>query len=107
MAYVRFALRRAGPVRPDVARRPARHATIPSCAAAGREPFSILDRMRGARARRRAGTARSRGGAAIAAWSIVHGFARLAIDGAFGTGPDDDERAAEELLPRVLDHLRV
>ena len=42
-----------------------------------------------------------------AAWSIVHGFARLAIDGAFGPEPDAAERAAQIMLPLVLDHLQV
>jgi AcrR family transcriptional regulator len=43
----------------------------------------------------------------IAAWAIVHGFARLALDGAFGTGDDAAEAAAQALLPAVLTHLRV
>ncbi len=43
----------------------------------------------------------------IACWSMVHGFARLALDGEFGTGPGDAEAAAERILPRVLDHLAV
>ena len=42
-----------------------------------------------------------------AAWSIVHGFARLAIDGAFGPEPDAAHLAAQTILPLVLDHLRV
>ena len=45
--------------------------------------------------------------AAIAAWSMVHGFARLALDGAFGEEAGATERAAEELLPQVLEHLSV
>ena len=43
----------------------------------------------------------------IAAWSIVHGFARLALEGAFGGSPDDAAEAAKHLLPRMLDHLDV
>jgi hypothetical protein len=43
----------------------------------------------------------------IACWAIVHGFARLALDGAFGTDAEAPERAAEALLPAVLRHLRV
>ena len=43
----------------------------------------------------------------LAAWSIVHGFARLAIDGVFGTDDGAAERAAETMLPHVLDHLQV
>ena len=44
---------------------------------------------------------------AIAAWSMVHGFARLALDGAFGPERADAERAAEILLPEVLKHLKL
>ena len=43
----------------------------------------------------------------IACWSIVHGFACLALDGVFGTEPGDAEKAAETLLPVVLGHLQV
>lgn len=43
----------------------------------------------------------------IAAWSIVHGFAMLALDGAFGAEPGAADRAADALLPLVLDHLAV
>ena len=43
----------------------------------------------------------------IACWSIVHGFARLALDGVFGAGPSETEAAVETLLPVVLDHLKV
>ena len=43
----------------------------------------------------------------IACWSLVHGFARLAMDGAFGADPGVTERAADALLPAILDHLQV
>jgi hypothetical protein len=43
----------------------------------------------------------------IAAWALVHGFARLALDGAFGTEPDAAAIAAETILPRVLPYLQV
>lgn len=43
----------------------------------------------------------------IACWSMVHGFARLAIDGTFGLDVDAAERAADALLPAVLGHLSV
>jgi AcrR family transcriptional regulator len=45
--------------------------------------------------------------AAIAAWSIVHGFARLVLDGAFGNEEGAAERAFRHLLPQVLEHLRA
>jgi AcrR family transcriptional regulator len=38
----------------------------------------------------------------IACWSLVHGFARLAIDGAFGTDRQAIRRAITALLPAVL-----
>jgi AcrR family transcriptional regulator len=43
----------------------------------------------------------------IACWSLVHGFARLAMDGAFGCDEAVGQRAAEALLPAILDHLQV
>jgi len=44
---------------------------------------------------------------AVACWSIVHGFARLAIDGSFGTGDQAARAAADALLPAVLGHLKI
>ena len=41
------------------------------------------------------------------AWSIVHGFALLALDGAFGSEEDAPEQAAEALFPLVLSHLAI
>ena len=43
----------------------------------------------------------------IACWSIAHGFARLAVDGVFGTAPEDTDRVVAHLLPAVLDRVRV
>jgi AcrR family transcriptional regulator len=43
----------------------------------------------------------------IACWAMVHGFAHLAIDGAFGAAPGDAERAADLMLDGVLHHLQV
>jgi AcrR family transcriptional regulator len=43
----------------------------------------------------------------IACWSTVHGFARLAIDGAFGTGSESTKRALHALLPAVLSRLAL
>ncbi len=44
---------------------------------------------------------------ALACWALVHGFARLAIDGAFGIEEEALARAADALLPAMLDHLSV
>jgi AcrR family transcriptional regulator len=105
-AYVRFAL--AERARFDLIWR---YALIdrddPDYAAAGRRAFDVLDRaVRGPDA------APSEPGElapapSIAAWSMVHGFARLALDGAFGVEEGAPERAADALLPLVLDHLAV
>lgn len=105
-AYVRFALSFPGQF--DLMwRRPLLDKEDPTFAAEGARAFDILDRaVRGADA--------SSGGPgdpalapSIAAWSIVHGFARLALEGAFGGSPDDAAEAAKHLLPRMLDHLDV
>lgn len=44
---------------------------------------------------------------AIACWATVHGFARLALDGAFGLGDAAADHAAAALLPAVLACLRL
>lgn len=106
MAYVRFAL--ANRARFDLIWRKALiDDGDPDYQAAGDRAFLTLDRaVRGAEASPppdwNAAMAPS-----IAAWSIVHGFARLAADGVFGAEPEAVERAVEALLPRVLDHLDV
>jgi AcrR family transcriptional regulator len=106
MAYVRFAL--AQPARFDLLWRKALiDDSDPDYAAAADRAFLILDRaVRGAQ-RTAKGPADPELAPSIAAWSIVHGFARLARDGVFGTGPDAAERAVEALLPAVLDHLSI
>lgn len=43
----------------------------------------------------------------IACWSLVHGFARLAIDGVFGMDQQAIRRALEELLPVVLTRIET
>jgi AcrR family transcriptional regulator len=76
-------------------------------AAAGRA-FMLLDRaMRGPDAPMPNGPSDPVLAPSIACWSTVHGFARLALDGAFGAGEDAAELAARQLLPAVLQHLSV
>ena len=105
LAYVRFAL--SEPAKFDLMWR---YGLVdrdnPDLAQAGRRAFSVLDEVV------RPGMTRPGPGdpsvaASIAAWSMVHGFARLALDGVFGTEPGDAERAAEQLLPLVLRHLAI
>lgn len=104
IAYVRFALQH--PSRFDVMWRAALlDRSDPEYGAAAARAFSLLDgAVRGVDGAKPGdpGTAPS-----IAAWSLVHGFARLAIDGAFGTEADAPAKAAEALLPLVLRHLSV
>jgi AcrR family transcriptional regulator len=106
IAYVRFALAR--PARFDLMWRKALlDGDDPALAAAGNRAFAVLDRaVRGEHASL-SGPADPRLAPSIAAWSVVHGFARLAIDGVFGTDEGAPARAAEALLPAVLDYLRV
>ena len=74
---------------------------------AGTRAFQIHDRaVRGENAGR-SGPRDPALAPSIAAWSMVHGFALLALDGAFGTEEDAPEQAAEALLPLVLSHLMI
>jgi AcrR family transcriptional regulator len=106
MAYVRFAL--ANHAKFDLMWRKALiDDSDPEYKAAGNRAFEILDRaVRGKEAKRMAPTD-SALAPSLAAWSIVHGFARLAIDGVFGTEPGAAARAADTMLPQILDHLRI
>jgi AcrR family transcriptional regulator len=106
LAYVRFAL--ANRARFDLMWRAALlNRDDPEYADAAARAFRLLDQT----ARGGEGEARAPIGPeiapSIACWSMVHGFARLAIDGGFGTAPGAAETAVEELLPAVLDHLTV
>lgn len=74
----------------------------PAYAAAAKRAFAALASAVGAEAATPTDPA---AGPAIAAWATVHGFARLAIDGAFGTEERAAQRATEAMLPAVLDHL--
>jgi AcrR family transcriptional regulator len=106
MAYVRFAL--ANRARFDLMWRKALiDDSDPEYVAAGNRAFAILDRaIRGEQAASATSTD-SALAPSLAAWSIVHGFARLAIDGVFGTEPGAAEQATDVMLPQILDHLRV
>lgn len=73
-------------------------------AAAARRAFAALAGAVGAEA---AAPDDAAAAPAVAGWALVHGFARLAIDGAFGTEEGAAERAADAMLPAVLAHLTL
>jgi AcrR family transcriptional regulator len=74
-------------------------------AAAARRAFSLLDRAVRGEAGGTCAPSDPAAAPAVAAWAMVHGFARLALDGTFGCGGAAPQRAADMLLPAVLDHL--
>jgi AcrR family transcriptional regulator len=106
IAYVRFAL--AERAKFDLMWR---YALIdrddPTLKMSSARAFSILDRTARGEGAPLSGPNDIAVAPSIAAWSMVHGFARLALDGAFGPEPGATEAAVEALLPRVLDHLDV
>jgi AcrR family transcriptional regulator len=79
----------------------------PALAAAGRRAVGLLDAAVRGEGATREGPDDPALAPSIACWAVVHGFARLAADGAFGTDPGAAERAADALLPLVLDRLAV
>jgi len=105
-AYVAFALDR--PARFDLMWRKALlDHDDPQLSEAGGRAFEVLDRIARPDGQSRSGPRDPALAPSITAWSLVHGFARLAIDGAFGAEPDSADQAAESLLPLVLDRLQV
>jgi AcrR family transcriptional regulator len=106
VAYVRFALEQRA--RFDLMWRvPLLDMNDPERRRAGNRAFAALDHL--VRGRDAPQLEQGDPGMApsIACWSMVHGFARLAIDGTFGMDSDAAERAAGALLPAVLNHLSV
>lgn len=75
--------------------------------AASARTFDVLDRAMRGDARIQGGPADPETAPSIACWSLVHGFARLALDGMFGVEAEALERARCELLPKVLEMLRI
>jgi AcrR family transcriptional regulator len=104
-AYVAFALDR--PARFDLMwRKPLLNNDDPQLNEAGDRAFDVLDRVTRTDGPSSSGSTDPILAPSIAAWSLVHGFARLAIDGAFGADPDSAERAATSFLPLILERLR-
>ena len=106
VAYVRFAIARPGRFA-LMWRRALLDNDDATLDAAGRRAFRTLDRLVRGDAAPPAPPGDPASAASVACWSIVHGFATLALDGVFGPGPDAAERAAERMLPVVLGHLAV
>lgn len=103
MAYVRFAL--ANRAKSDLTWRGAlRDEDDPDYTAAAIRAFMVLGQ---AIRRATAGSEPSEASTApsIAAWSMVHGLARLALDGIFGSEEGSPECAVERMLPLMLDPL--
>lgn len=105
-AYVAFALDR--PARFDVMwRKPLLDNGDPQLSEAGDRAFDVLDRVTRPEGAPSSGSSDPVLAPSIAAWSLVHGFARLAIDGAFGAEQDSAELAAQSMLPLILDRLQL
>lgn len=103
-AYVRFALAR--PARFSLMWRKAiLDNDDPALDEAGRRAFQILDSAVRGEIAGRTGPRDPALAPSIACWSMVHGFALLALDGAFGSDEDAPALAVEALLPAVLEHL--
>ncbi|MEP7314878.1 MAG: TetR-like C-terminal domain-containing protein, partial [Pseudomonadota bacterium] len=80
----------------------------PEHIAAALRAFLSLDRaVRGSMSIEKANPASPEAAQSIACWALLHGFARLSIDGMFGSEPGAAERATQGLLPAVLSHLDV
>ncbi|HZF42983.1 MAG TPA: TetR/AcrR family transcriptional regulator [Sphingomonadaceae bacterium] len=75
--------------------------------AAGQRAFSMLDRSVRGNAAKRVRPDDPALAPSLACWSMVHGFALLALDGAFESQGGDPVAPARTLLPLVLEHLRV
>jgi len=105
-AYVAFALDR--PARFDLMWRKALlDNEDPHFSGAGSRAFEVLDRIARPDGPPRSGPRDPALAPSVAAWSLVHGFARLAIDGAFGAEPRSAELAAQSMLPLILGRLQL
>lgn len=101
MAYVRFAMEQRA--RFDLMWRVALLDTADaSYCRAGDRAFAALDRLVRGENAISLDHGDPRLAPSIACWSLVHGFARLAIDGAFGLERRALDQALDQLLPAVL-----
>ncbi|MGI8931586.1 MAG: TetR/AcrR family transcriptional regulator [Sphingomicrobium sp.] len=103
-AYVRFALAR--PARFSLMWRKAiLDNDHPALDKAGRRAFQTLDSAVRGESADRTGPRDPALAPSIACWSMVHGFALLALDGVFGSDEGAPELAVKALLSPVLSHL--
>ncbi|WP_020179981.1 TetR/AcrR family transcriptional regulator [Methylopila sp. M107] len=106
IAYVAYAL--AEPARFDVMWRKSRiDSADPAYAEAATRAFELLCAAVEDRSANLENPCPQGGDRAIAAWSMVHGFARLALDGALDMAEAPAKSAVETLLPAVLERLAV
>lgn len=105
-AYVAFALAHPG-LFDLMWRRALVDPADPELAVAGRRAFAMLDAIVRDGAPPIADPLDPALAPTHAAWSLVHGFARLALDGVFGSDADTPARAAAALLPAILGCLVV
>jgi AcrR family transcriptional regulator len=105
LAYVGFAV--ANRARYDLMWRPTLfNCEDPDHVAASLRAFLSLDRaVRGTTSIEVVDPGGVEAAQSIACWSLLHGFARLAIDGMFGKEAGAAKRATQRLLPAVLGHL--
>lgn len=104
-AYVAFALDR--PARFDLMwRKSLLDNEDPHLSEAGDRAFEVLDRIARPKGAPSEGSRDPVLAPSVAAWSLVHGFARLAIDGAFGAERDSAQLAAQSMLPLILNRLQ-
>lgn len=105
LAYVDYAI--GNRARYDLMWRPALfNAEDPELRSAALRAFFSLDRaVRGTKSVNEADPGSVAAAQSIACWALLHGFARLALDGMFGRDAGAAERAADSLLPAVLGHL--
>ena len=105
-AYVGFAI--AHPAAFDLMwRRAVVDAADPDFAAAGRRAFAMLDAVVRAGEPPVADPLAPALAPTVAAWSIVHGFAKLVVEDVFSSDPATRQRAAAALLPGVLASLDI
>lgn len=105
-AYIGFAI--AYPAAFDLMwRRAVVDAADPDFAAAGRRAFAMLDAVVRAGEPPVADPLDPALAPTVAAWSIVHGFAKLVVEDVFSSDPATRQRAAAALLPGVLASLNI